>query len=159
MLVNPIVVKESQSVVTRLAIKDIELQSKNSSTKVNNELIKKINVDISNLSIILISVPNSFNAFMNFEFENAGMSEKLDRNIAVANAEKDKEADIISVKLFIFEGLILNMQPTKIVVIPTIRTTLFRFIRPFFILYFLTFNAGYFKLSLNIIIMRVKCLV
>lgn len=113
MLANPIDVKESQSVVIILEIKELELQSKKSSIKVINELIKKINVDINNLSIIFISVPNSFNAFINFEFEKAGISEKLDRNIAVANAEKDREADIMSVKLLIFEGLILNTPPRQ----------------------------------------------
>lgn len=148
MLANPIDVKESQSVVIILEIKELELQSKKSSIKVINELIKKINVDINNLSIIFISVSNSFNAFINFEFEKAGISEKLDRNIAVANAEKDREADIMSVKLLIFEGLILNTHPAKIAAIPTISTTLFRFILPFFIVYFLTFNARYFKFCL-----------
>ena len=40
------------------------------------ELIKKIIVDNSSLSIIFLSVPNSCNAIINFEFEKAGIKEK-----------------------------------------------------------------------------------
>ena len=64
-----------------------------------------------------------------------GIKEKLAKNIAVTIAEKDNEADIISVKLFKFFGLIFKYRLTINVTTPKNITKIFLFNLPFFIIY------------------------
>ncbi len=75
-------------------------------------------VAINSLSIILISVPKSSIILTNLLEPEDGIKEKLAKNIAVTIAEKDNEADIISVKLFKFFGLIFKYTLTINVTTP-----------------------------------------
>ncbi|KKF56972.1 hypothetical protein AF69_05930 [Streptococcus uberis 6736] len=81
---------------------------KNSDRNDSKELRNERVVATNNLSMIFISVPKFSIILTNLLEPDVGIKEKLAKNIAVTIAEKDNEADIISVKFFKSFGVILR---------------------------------------------------
>lgn len=87
---------ENHKIITICELKFVSLLLKSNATKDRRELVKKRVVETNNLSINFLSVLSSSKTLINFEFEKAGIKENTAKNNAVANAENDNEADIIS---------------------------------------------------------------
>ncbi|WP_326623667.1 hypothetical protein VKP39_04930 [Streptococcus pyogenes] len=96
-LTNIIIVALIQAEIINVDILLVSVLFRNKEINDNRELKKERPVEINNLSIIFISVPKFSIILTNlFELEE-GINEKLAKNIAVTIAEKEREADIISV--------------------------------------------------------------
>lgn len=100
----PLTKSANQREVRRILNMPSELADRNNSINETNETAKNITVAKSNLSIIFISVPNSWRPLINLEFEKAGIKEKHENNKAVAIAANAKAPLIASLKFSITDG-------------------------------------------------------
>jgi len=96
-LTNIIIVALIQVEIINVDILLVSVLFRNKEINDNRELKKESPVEINNLSIIFISVPKFSIILTNLCELEEGINEKLAKNIAVTIAEKEREADIISV--------------------------------------------------------------
>lgn len=97
MLVSDIDRVTIQAVSTRWASIPVSLASNNRAINETVEFIKNSTVPTNNLSISFLCVPKSNSILTILEFEKAGIIENAEKNKAVANAENEKDAVIISI--------------------------------------------------------------